>query len=837
MRTAWPSRLLLWAGIRYFRQHRWQAFLALSGVMLGVAIVVAVDLANTASRQAFADAAATLRGDATHRIVNPAGDVAQEVYRRLATTPDHPPMAPIIEARVGIEGYPGRARLIGLDFFAEAGFRGMLGNVIQGRAAVTDWLSRPGAAIVSRSAAAAFGVRSGEHLNADFHGNTSRLRVLGIYDDDSGATSDLILVDIATAQAISGKPDEISYIDLALSEAGRVWVAQRLPDNLMLVDARDQADGIAAMSASFELNLTAMSLLALLVGLFLIYNAMSFSVVQRRTLLGRLRALGVTATEIQRVVLFEALLVALIGSLVGILLGMALGYGLLDVVTTTVSSLYYQTQTAELTLPASTLTKGTLLGIGGTLLAAWIPARTAAATPPLTTLSRTALETRARGRLPISTMGGISLVGVGVFVAMQVPGGVVVGFAGLFLLLIGAAAATPMSLRLPSRLAELIGPSNFVRMALRDFDRHLSRLGTAIAALMITLAAGIGVAVMVESMRGSVGIWLDSLLTADVYVSSAAFADGAPLPPGLDNIVSTVPGVGGITRYRDRILTVDNRPLMLVAADLDSRSREGFRFAEREPEDVWQDYVAGQVLISEPLAYHRRLSQGDTLDLPTAFGSKRFRVAGVFQDYASERGRVFIDLATYRQHWSDVRIDTLALFAADGSASGLIDSVRSRLSADHDLAFTAAGEIHDESLRIFDRTFRITEVLRYLLLLVAFIGVFSALMAIQLERRREFAVMRAIGFSGWQIAQLIAMQATLLGLLAGMIAIPTGLVMAWILTDAVQQRAFGWTMQYLVPLTPLITSIGLGVVAALLASAYPAWQSARSQPAQALRED
>jgi len=376
-----------------------------------------------------------------------------------------------------------------------------------------------------------------------------------------------------------------------------------------------------------------------------------------------------------------------------------------------------------------------------------------------------------------------------------------------------------------------------VRMAVRDLDRHLSRLATATAALMVALAASVGVAIMVESMRSSVSVWLDSLLSADLYVSADHFEDGAPLPAGVAALIRDMPQVASLSRYRNRTIDIAGTPTAVIAADLAPRSRAGFRFVAGDARAAWSGFDAGEVLISEPLAHRLGLTAGDTLPIPTETGLRSFTVAAVFQDYASENGRIFIALPRFQDLWADTQIDSIALFARNPVSGDLYRAAVGRLSTTHDLNFTAAREIYNESMRIFDRTFRITEVLRYLSLLVAFIGVFSALMAIQLERRREYAVLRAIGFTGRQLTGLILLQSGMLGLLAGLMALPTGMAMAWVLTDAIQLRAFGWTMQYLVTPGPLLLSVTLGMAAALLAGIYPAWRAGRQNPAPQLRQD
>lgn len=832
-----PSPLLLRASARYLLHHHWQAALALTGIVLGVAVVLAVDIANTAAHQSFQHSTAQLRGAATHRLVDPSGPLDQTLYTELFTQPGHPPMAPVISARVRVPGHEGRYRLLGVDLLAEGGFRDTLAVTIDSQTSLTEWLTDPNALALSQSAAQTFGVARGDRLTLRFEGRPAALTVVAVYPDPSAMGSDLLLVDIATAQAITVQPQHLSHIDLALDADSRNWIAQRLPASVHLLEAKEQAAGIAGMSAAFELNLTAMSLLALLVGMFLIFNAINFAVVQRRTLLGRLRALGVTPREIRRLILAEALILAIVGTVLGIGLGVLLGRGLTGIVATAISALYYEVSAEALALEPWTLLKAGLLGIGGTLGASWLPSRQAASTPPLTTLSRSTLESGTQRSLRWAGWAGIALIALGLVVARVLPGGVVMGFIGLFILLLGTALLTPLTLRLAHRMLHALNPPLVWRMAVRDLDRHLSRLATAAAALMIALAASVGVAIMVESMRGSVDAWLDSLLSADLYVSADSFEEGETLPEGVIARAEALAEVGATSLYRSRTIMLGGAPLSLIGAQLAEPSRDGFRFRDRSPEVVWADFDRGAILISEPLANRRDLRAGEQLSLPTPAGMRDVAIAGVFQDYASERGRIFIPLSVFRATWNDPAVNNMALFARDGNSEALRAAAITRLGNDHDLAFAPARAIYDESMATFDRTFLITEVLRYLSLLVAFVGVFSALMAIQLERRHEYAVLRALGFTGGQLAKLIMAQSLILGALAGLVAVPTGLLMAWVLTDVIQLRAFGWTMQYLVTPSPLILTLILGMLAAALASLYPAWQGARHNPAPQLRED
>jgi putative ABC transport system permease protein len=242
------------------------------------------------------------------------------------------------------------------------------------------------------------------------------------------------------------------------------------------------------------------------------------------------------------------------------------------------------------------------------------------------------------------------------------------------------------------------------------------------------------------------------------------------------------------------------------------------------------------VLVSEPLAYHLNLKTGTRLQLPTPKGPVDILIAGVFRDYASEHGRIFIDETIYRKYWPDQKVKSLALFARDNNADRMHREV-SALTSRYAIVLTRASFILEQSMAVFDRTFRVTEVLRAISLMVAFIGILSALMALQLERGKEYAVLRALGLTRHQIAGLISGESLLLGLLATCVAIPVGMLMAWILIQSVQRRAFGWTMPFDLDSGLLMQTVLTGLLAAGLAALYPAWQSAHRDPAPQLRED
>ncbi len=837
MKLLWISPLLLRSGLRHQHRHRWQAFLALSGIIMGVAVVLAVDLANTAVKASFELSAEQLRGKASHRLISQSGPVPQSLYQKLFTTPQHPDMAPVITSRVRLADQTRSFQLIGLDLFADRSFRPQLPSAIHGSATLAEWLSDPAAVIVSQSTADALGLKRHSTFTLLHQSYPFQLRVFDILDNPQMASQDLLIVDIATAQAVTGLTESLSHIDLILDKQQLEWIQQRIPVSVTLIDIQQQTSGVVRLSEAFELNLSAMSLLALLVGLFLIFNAMSFSIVQRRNLFGRLRALGVLRNELYRLVMAEALILGIIGTMFGLLLGVWLGKGLTGIVAETVSALYYQVSADAMQLSGWSISKAIILGIGGTLIATWIPARMAARTSPLTTLSRADLEQASKQQLPLFGFIGSLLVIAGILIAFVLPGGVLAGFVGLFLTLIGCALITPLGLLWAQWLLARLPLGGMWRMATRDMGRHLSRLATAAAALMVALSATVGVSIMVSSMRSSVSDWLQDLLNADSYIAAEGFEQGAVLDPEVISKAQHIEAVTGISLYRNSKITLNNRVHKLVACQLATASQAGYQILDGDKQNAWKQFDKGAILISEPLAYRLKLHPTDILTLPTPQGKLSFPIAAIVRDYSSEHGRIYLNLKQYRNYWGDQKINTMALFSSSLEATKLYELLQNEFRISKNLKFTQAREIYRESMSVFGQTFRITEVLRLLSMLVAFIGILTALMAVQLERRKEFAVLRALGLTRFQVSLLIILESLMLGLVAACMAIPTGLAMAWVLTDAIQLRAFGWTMPFQITANPLWMSLLLGLSAALLASLYPAWRAGQGNPAGQLRED
>jgi putative ABC transport system permease protein len=885
-----PS-LLTRASRRHLARHPAQLAFAVLGVALGVAVVVAVDLANASALAGFRLSSEAVAGRATHQVTGGPGGLDEALFVALARLPGVE-AAPIVEGRVEVAAGPatGRSlRVLGVDPFSEAPFRPWLtrGADEAKTGDLGTFLTLPGAVVLSAETAGELAVAPDDELPVRVAGRDLRLPVVGLLapEDDLArrALADLLVADVATAQEVLGSLGRLSRIDLRLPGAANgdaapspaeAAVRSRLPAGARLLPAGARDRGLVEMTRAFRLNLGALSLLALVCGLFLIVNSMTFSVVQRRSLFGILRCLGATRREVLAAVLGEAAAVAAAGTALGLAGGVLLARGLVGLVSRTIDDLYFALAVRELAVDPASLARGAALGLAATVAAALLPAREAASVPPRAALVRSTLEGARRRALPRQAATAVALLAAGAALVAWPTRALLPAFAGLFALIVGLAllapGATVLLMRLAAPLARRLAGS-LGAMAARGVADSLSRTGVAIAALAVAVSVTVGVGVMVDSFRGTVARWLEGALAADLYVRAAGPSGAlgaAPLPEGLAERFAALPGVAraGSIRWM-QLLDAEGRPLRLAAVEPDAedfarldfagaagglfgrgggagagaaerRRRRGGSTVPADRRDAWRAFAAGHaVLVSEPFAFRRGLAAGDAVVLPTDRGPRRFPIAAVTVSYASDQGFVTIARPGFERWWDDRGLSGISLHLAPGASADAVEAALRRAAGGLVLDVEHRGELRRASLAVFDRTFRITVVLRLLAALVAAVGVVAALAALQLERARELGVLRALGLTPGRLGGLITAQSALMGLAAGLLSLPVGLLLAVVMVQVVNRRSFGWTMELAVAPGVLVEAVALAVGAAVVAGAWPAWRMGRTQAVEALREE
>jgi len=837
----------LWrASARHLLRHPAQLALAVLGLALGVATVTAINLAARSSERALRLSVETLNGRATHQIAGSPAGLDESLYVQLRTSDFDADLAPVVEGYAEVAGQS--VLVLGIDVLADARVREF--SALPGGAsleALRRWMNEPGMALASQPTAQALGLRSGGTFRVNIAGVTRDAHLFATIDPRPGLDN-VLIVDIASAQEWFSALGRLSRIDVRVAD-GAAGARQlqglqaRLPTEARLLTSAEHRSDLTGLTAAFTTNLQALSLLALLVSAFLIFNSVSFAIVQRREVLSTLRALGVTRREVLALIVGEAALLGVVGASVGALLGVELARALLVLVSDTINDLYFVLTVREVAVEPRSIVMAIALGCGVAIAAALAPALEAANSQPNLGWRRSVLESRAaRGATLLALTSGAFLV-AGALLASLSQRSLLAGFAAMLLLLLSVAFLAPALLRAvggaSARVADRISAT--VRLGLIDSARSLSRTGVAVAALGVAISATLGIAVMVSSFRQSLEQWLTRTLRADVYVTAPGPGFARPERVIESAVVAKLLATPGIAEHRSaRRVSVDSAfgPILLDVLQPASHSLEAITLVGGTAPEVWNAFASGAVLVSESFAYRHRVNVGDSLALRTPTGERAFRIAGTYREYGTDRGTVLMHRATYEAIWHDVAITSLGLYLQAGvSDHDLIATLRGATADQQALLIRSNRDLRALSMNIFDRTFAITRVLYWLAAIVAAVGLFAALLAHGIDRARQNALLRALGLTPRGAATFISAQGLLLGIVAAIAAIPAGLLTAAVLVLVINRRAFGWHIDLHVSGAPIVNALLIGILAALLASILPALRAARPQIAAALREE
>ncbi len=847
-------------GLRYISRRFFQSLLFIIGVALGVAVVIAIDLANGSASRAFSLSTESISGRSTHQIVGSVDGISSDIYTDIRLDLGIRLSAPVVNDLVRAVDVPQPLRLLGIDPFSEPPFRNYLSTIevigeddIDVFEALNRFIAEPNTILISQTLADDIGKVPGDMLVLRVADEDKPVRIIGILRPSDAlsqqALDNFIMTDIASAQEILGDIGTITRIDLILDDdTDFAAIQQILPEGVQLVSTADTGSALSQMTDAFEINLQALSLLAVVVGVFLIYNTVTFSVVQRRPVIGILRSIGSTKRQIFAFIIGEAFILGIIGTILGVGLGIIFGRFTVGIITQTINDLYFSVTVNTVSVEPLTLLKGIALGLIASTGAAIIPSIDATRTPPSGSMKRSSFEEKTVELIPYITVAAIACLIIG-YLILQIPTtSLYVSFTALFFVIFAGALFTPIMLVGSMRLLTPLTSALFGvlgRMAPRAIVRSLSRTSIAVAALTIAVSVIIGVSVMIGSFRNTVANWLDNTLVADIYISPpnlTANQTAVDVDPVIRALVSEVEGIARVSSSRSVQVAApdypDLPPVNLSAVDFD--------LAGNARDFVWIDndnsadaLAGGRLMVSEPFAFRRGITRdNNTLTILTPIGEQTFEIFGVFYDYSTDQGSVLMSRDLYDQYWDDPNVTAVAAFVEpDADLDAIIETLEDDVLAAFDVDIQSNRALRTNVFEIFERTFTITIALRVLATLVAFIGILSALMSLQLEHTREYGTMRATGMTPRQLQQYTFIQTGLMGLVAGVLAIPIGILLAMVLVYVINVRSFGWTMQFEIIYSEIGQAFLVAIVAALLAGIYPAYKLARMNVSRALRSE
>ncbi len=852
------GRLFTMVSIPRFREHRVRTSLTVLGIALGIAVLVAVAVVNRSIIRSVAHTIDDVAGKADLQVSAGASGIDDSLVDVIRGVPGVDKVAAVVEQTVSSRDPRGRRErllVLGVDFLDADDDYFRTYSSAEVSAIQRDsfaFMNSPYNLVLSRSVAERFGYKLHDRISLQTPQGRHDFDIWGFLGDEGvgrafgGAVA---VMDYGAMQVAFDRGKNVDRVDVAVTPGKDLAtvigaIRARLGQGFTVERPSHRNERVGYMLASLRNGLTMASFVALVVGMFLIYNTVSIGVVQRRREIGTLRALGASRRDLLLLFTLEGLLFGVVGSLLGVGFGLLLAKGLLVSISQSVSEMIVAIPATQ--VDAGRVVLATFAGILASTLAAALPARQAGRLRPAETLRKGAAVAsvttkRASFARDAAALGAV----VAAALLLRVPPvhGVAVGAAGSCVMLVAAAALlSPRLVQLTHTISRAMFASSGTeaRLAFENLPRSIFRTSATVSALMVGVAMATSFAAFVGSFESSTVEWVDQTLPADLWITSAGSVagggDAQPMSDDLRDVLATLPAVEAVERVRLDDLEYRGFPVKLVASDLAAAGpRIKLMMLEGTQDDALRAMLGGAVVVAENFARRFDVHRGSRIALTTKSGARWFDVAGVIVDYTTDTGMLMMDRGTYVASFADQRVDTYKLYLAKGSdPEPTRRAINERFAERYDLFVLTNHEFRDEIISMLDQAFAVMHLLEAVAIVISVLGVVNAMLANVLDRVRELGILRAVGMLRRQVVRMVIWEGWLVGVMGIVGGVALGLVIGQVLLGYINVTQTGWYL----PFRPSIWSIAetaLFVAAgSALASYYPASNAARLAITEAL---
>ncbi|HSP33785.1 MAG TPA: FtsX-like permease family protein [Thermoanaerobaculia bacterium] len=831
--------------------------LTVLGIAVGVAVVVAIQLANQSALRAFRESVDAVAGRANYQIVGEAGQIDEnELVRLQWLWRRGGRFAPVIDADGVVESSQLPIRLLAVDLLSDLHFREyryakvVVSEHETADAQVYAQLFLPDSVILPAPFASEHGLKLGDRIALSSGGHAATMIVRGLLEARGPATAfngAIAICDISAAQASFGWRGQLSRIDLLIPEELASAVGKQLPPGTRLERPSRRNDRVEKMLRAFRVNLFALAGVALLVGMFLVYNTVLISILRRRRDVGVLKTLGVSPKQVLAAFVGEGLLFGLIGSIGGIALGDAIASGILRLVGRTINELYVTSQPEAVSLTPGVLLLAVAVGVTLSVVSAIQPAIEASQVRP-NTMIQAGLQQRVRSTAPLIVAAIVCFVLAALTSLVPPYRGIAVGgYVAVVFVVGGFSLLAPSIVRRTSAILRPLLSRGFGivgQLAATSLPASLRRTSVANAALSLATGMMVAVALMVGSFRETVRIWVDQTVQSDLWLRPAkglSNGDAALFPPSIGDEVARLPFVDAVDRVRGRTVLYGDTMINVGSGEFDVTATGGnipMLRPRSSREALLRAVREHGVFVSEAFSLKFDKDVGDRIRLPIASGMREFPISGIYRDYSNDRGVVIMNRPDYVDAYRDTALNTVIVFLKPG-----VDRERARVELErlfgpkyHAFAISNAS-IRKEVMTIFDQTFLITYALLGIAIVVAVLGIINTLAALILERTRELALLRVSGMSRAQLSTMLVLESSIIGVASTVVGIVMGYVLSLILIYVINKQSFGWTIEFHTPAALIAASLGITFLATVVAGFVPARLANRIDLATAIKSE
>ncbi len=845
---------------RHLAEHKLRTTFTVGGIALGVAAMVGIRLLHESVSRSFERTVERIAGKAVLQITNGWVGVPEELLEEVRQVPGVGAAAASVQWYVATPGLkPGEGLYVfGIDLLADQELRDY--EYTESEGSVDDplvFLAQPDSVAVTNAFLERNGLKLGDPVEVRTPQGLSRLTIRAALDIHTGPAvlfgGRLAVMDVFAAQRLFGLDRRFSQIDVGLAEGASLGAMEHAVEKVVggrgaVERPRARGEALERLLASNRFSLTLGALLALVVGVYVIFNTMMIAVAERRREIGILRSLGMRRAEVLRLVAAESLALGALGCAAGVVLGLWLAQAMAASFATSVSVLYMPVETPLVRLHLEPVLWGVALGLLSSFLAALAPAREAVRVHPLEALQPSAAERSGKDIYARAAVVGFCVLALGITLwSARDALGLGPNKAGSLVtlgLLVGVSLVVPAIVRaaaawLEPWLGGLFGPLGM--LASRNLVGHIGRVAVTCSAFLVSLAGAIAMATLISSLYGTLTVWFDSLFsTIDLVISSGGdpFSyDSTPLPASLADEISTLPQVKHVDVIRYVKLSYEGSLVTLVATDT-RLLRDGVRnliLIDGERTTTLEALARGEaVVVNEAFVRKFGRGRGDRISLLTAAGEAELPIAGVCFDF-DDVGTITLDRALYRRLWRDDSVNLLEPILARGAdRDAVADVIRRRWGERHALFIATIDQYRKQSEAILEQSLSFAYPCIAMSIAIALLGIVNALLASVLDRVREIGILRAIGATRRQVALSVVIESAMIGLLGGALAVLTGSLLGVYELEILIRGMFAMTVFYRYPTLAVVFAFAAAIVLSAAAGALPGRAAARLRITKAL---
>ncbi len=826
--------------IRNIREEKFLTFLSVIGIALGIGLFTGVKVASDRAITSFEADIKGISPYADYEIFDTSGiDFSEEVYGKVRALEEN--SFPFLKTFGYVPAFKEAIDINGIYTVKAMRFLRLSRSQ---KIDIEHFYRDPNGILITRKFSDQYSLKKGDTFKALVYDRAYTLKVIDVLSSDS-LLANMVVMDIGNFQEIFGKTGYLSGIDLATGEKRAEEIRKILPFDLSIEKKEKIFENQKSLVASFRYNLQFVSLIAVLVGIFLLYNTVFISVVKRRTEMGILRSLGADKKTVVMLFAVQGLVLGLIGSLLGIFFGQIIAYFSVIAVEKTISTMYSAVSISGYLITRHDALMALLLGLFISLLASAVPSFEASKIRPNESSREGSFEGRYRRYQKIAAFAGILFILSGALVSyldyrhmpFEFP---FFAYGGILFVIAGFTFISPfylgVILRIIKRPVERIFGA-IGKITLGDMRGNIYRFSVALMSVAISSALIIAILTLIFSLRGSLQGWIHKNITSDVYIKPESCKANYCFYPMSNEIFGTVKGlpeVEGVDRFRGLQTELFGRKVVAGFADVGvKRKYLHRRYTDREYERILKEMEGDQPVagISEYLSAKYGLKKGDTVELKSPAGNVAFRVNDIFSSYATTSGFIYIDRKWLNKYWGLDDMTQMSVYLRkDANVDEFIHRLREKIPPGYFLEIMNNQTLRDKVMDIFNKSFAITYAIEFISIMVSLIGVINALLALVFERKREISVIRYLGGSWRQIQQTLILSAGIVGLAGIFFGSLLGPLMSIILVYVVNKISFGWEIDFRIPFLYLSAVTMVLFLTTLLAGILPSKVARKIDP-------